>query len=79
MKRKITLEGRLHLSSGRATNALSLFEQAATELEAAAGELKTVAGEADDKAAYFGAMRDTAVQEAVRAVNSAEKVRGLFQ
>jgi hypothetical protein len=77
MKKK-TLADRLASAQARQANALSIFEQAAADLDDSAEALVALATEASDEIARLSAIRDTAQADAAKASTSASRVRALF-
>ena len=73
--RKRDHQRRLNAVAYRTTSALSLFEQAAVELEEAAEEATQVAVETDTEATRLLEVRDSANQAAQTATDRARKIR----
>ena len=73
--RKPTHQRRLTAATVRSESALSLFEQAAEELETAAAEARVVADEAHAEGLVLLAVRDDADKHARTATEKAQKIR----
>lgn len=78
MKKKPTLAARLASAQARQASALSIFEQAAADLDASSASLLKVADEATDEIARLRAIREAANADAMKATTAASNVRALL-